>query len=105
MDDSTSNDLCPADFDEMPWMDDDREWFSKNPDRSFRLRKAHYIELIHFGIYQTKPWIWNGVIVNQIVSGARTRTPFASYSGAPENTDAKAIEIIAICNTNEEGDA
>jgi hypothetical protein len=105
MDNNTSNTSCPTDIDETPWLDDDRKWFAKNPRRNFRLREAHPLERIELGITDTRPWVWNGVIVNQIVPGARTRTLFASYSGAPENTDKKAIEIITICNANEAGDA
>lgn len=94
-----------SETDDSPWLEDDRVWFSQNPHRNFRVRKANYIELTGFGIYRTPQGVWAGVIVNQIAPGARTRTLFASRSGIPKNTDAKAIEIINTCDANRSGAA
>lgn len=104
MDNSTSNSPSPSQNADMPWVDNDRRWFAKNTHRNFRLRAASYVELTQQGIFRVQPGIWNGIIVNQIAPGARTRTSFVSFGGSPENTDAKAIEIITICDANRSGD-
>jgi hypothetical protein len=97
MDNSISKAMCLSDVDETPWSNDDRDWFTQNPKRNYRLREAYDMELLQFGISHTKPGAWNGIIINQIVPGARIRISFFSFYGEPENTEAEALRIIAIC--------